>query len=621
MEYDKERHLNKLGDDLRKEYKEIIIDFILHDTKGRKILVQKRAMTRSLFPGAWEFPGGHLEPHETLVGCLKRLVFEEGQMYLNDIIDMVHLFTWDSDKDVVNLQFLVNATGNFTPNRDKISEHRLIDIDGLGPLFQAGKESPIYRGAFYAFEYLKMQDEDRVDMFQSILFFDQVVASFFAFTRCDDLPPKVTIGKENEKKFTLDKQNGLLSISPSFLRHYDKLGCASIVLHLIFHNYRQNILSYDDVTFMRMPACYKEETSLDLKHPDSKVKLAGGFKEFEDAYSAVEKLMTKLDITGWLYLEGILHEGRDGESTIKFIEGATRLSGNSPIEIGALKGFNFYSTLLRWIEDTSIGFAYENRLCIQHASFKHHGEVDVEKLLALDWILEARYEDLAKVPFSTDDRTRIRISFIGDTFDSAKERAKAIAKIVDNPEFALDIHRVLNSYGGSSLLYEPRKLSFGTWDENVSWEFYVSSQLPNPKLCTATFCLALQGNDKVVLTRTKRGWEMPGGHMEPGETLEEALFREAHEEGGYTPQQYKLFGYRKITCKKRPIPARADREYPFPVSYIPHFIAKSNVPLDIVHGEEDEVLESGAFALSELPDLNINEIAIIEAGLPFREKL
>lgn len=373
-------------------------------------------------------------------------------------------------------------------------------------------------------------------------------------------------------------------------------------------------------TFMRMPACYKEETSLDLKHPDSKVKLAGGFKEFEDAYGAVEKLMAKLDITGWLYLEGILYKDDTGQPAIKFIEGATRLSGNSPIEVGSLDGFNFYRTLVRWIENRSIGFAYRNRLCIQHASFKHHGEVDVENLLALDWVLEARYEDLAKVPFSTDDRTRIRISFIGETFDTAKKRAKVIAEIVDNTDFAEDITRVLKSYAKSDNLYEPYKLSSGVWDENVSWEFYVSSHLPDANLCTATFCLALQGDDKIVLTKTKRGWEMPGGHMESDETLEQALFREAHEEGGYTPQRYKLFGYRKITSKK-PIPARAGREYPYPVSYIPHFIAKSDLPLEGVHGEEGEVLDSDTFALSELHDLAINEIAIIESGLPFRERL
>lgn len=163
----------------------------------------------------------------------------------------------------------------------------------------------------------------------------------------------------------------------------------------------------------------------------------------------------------------------------------------------------------------------------------------------------------------------------------------------------------------------PQKIASGDWDENVSWEFYIAEDFPPEELCSAVFCLALH-DDKVVLTRTKRGWEMLGGHLEPGETVEEALFREAHEEGGYTPEQYKFFGYRKITSKK-PIPARAGREYPHPISFIPHFIAKSSIPLEDAHGEEDEVLERGVFVVSELEKLKMKEILIVEAGLQFAD--
>lgn len=162
----------------------------------------------------------------------------------------------------------------------------------------------------------------------------------------------------------------------------------------------------------------------------------------------------------------------------------------------------------------------------------------------------------------------------------------------------------------------PQKILHGTWDANTSWEFYLASNAPPAELCTAVFCLALH-NDKVVLTRTRRGWEMLGGHIEPSETLEQALFREAHEEGGYTPESYRLFGYRKITTQ-RPIVARG-KEYPFPVSYIPHFIAASSLPLDATHGEEGEALERGVFAPSDLIHLNMNEIMIVKAGLSFAE--
>lgn len=251
MDYDKEQELNKLGEKLRKEYKEIIVDFIVYDEKADKILIQKRSLTRNMFPGEWEFPGGHLEPNEDLVGCIKREVYEEGQMYLTSVVDAVHVFTWDSDKDVANIQCLVNASGTFTPNKDKISEYKFIGRDGLDLLLEKKRESQIYRGVFYAFEYMRMLRDNTNKSFESILFFDQLITGFFNFLRCEESAPKVIIGKEQDKKFSLDKEQGILSIAPSFLKHYDNFGCASIILHLIFHNYRQNILSYDDIKTIR----------------------------------------------------------------------------------------------------------------------------------------------------------------------------------------------------------------------------------------------------------------------------------------------------------------------------------------------------------------------------------
>lgn len=42
-----------------------------------ELLVVKRNESDELYPGAWEFPGGHLEPGETLKEGLKRELFEE----------------------------------------------------------------------------------------------------------------------------------------------------------------------------------------------------------------------------------------------------------------------------------------------------------------------------------------------------------------------------------------------------------------------------------------------------------------------------------------------------------------------------------------------------------------
>lgn len=158
------------------------------------------------------------------------------------------------------------------------------------------------------------------------------------------------------------------------------------------------------------------------------------------------------------------------------------------------------------------------------------------------------------------------------------------------------------------------KLSHGTWGEDIAWEFYLAEDMPPEELCSAVFCLALHDDDSVVLTKTRRGWEMLGGHIEAGETVEQAMLREAHEEGGYTPQAYRLFGYRKVVSG-RSTPTSAGRVYPFPISYIPHFVVTSGHPLVPHHGEKGEVLDARAFSRAELEALTINESVILQAGL------
>lgn len=161
---------------------------------------------------------------------------------------------------------------------------------------------------------------------------------------------------------------------------------------------------------------------------------------------------------------------------------------------------------------------------------------------------------------------------------------------------------------------KPRKIASGTWNNDVSWEFYVASEMPPRELCTAVFCLAIHNEDTIVLTKTKRGWELPGGHLEEGETLEQGLLRETHEEGGYTPEAYELFGYRKIIASN-PVPARDGKTYPYPVSYIPHFIARSSLPLDEVHGDDGEILDSGAFTFSEIQQMKVSGTEMINAAI------
>jgi len=88
----------------------------------------------------------------------------------------------------------------------------------------------------------------------------------------------------------------------------------------------------------------------------------------------------------------------------------------------------------------------------------------------------------------------------------------------------------------------PRKIASGSWSDDIAWEFYIADETPPRELCTAVFCVAIHNDDTIVLTKTRRGWELLGGHLEGDETIEQGLFRESHEEGGYTPEVYKLCG-------------------------------------------------------------------------------
>jgi 8-oxo-dGTP pyrophosphatase MutT (NUDIX family) len=163
------------------------------------------------------------------------------------------------------------------------------------------------------------------------------------------------------------------------------------------------------------------------------------------------------------------------------------------------------------------------------------------------------------------------------------------------------------------------KILEGSWNENTSWEFYLSPKSPPRELCTAIACLAiLKSTDSIVLTRNQRGWEMLGGHIEEGESLEETVIREAREEGGFIPDSCTLFGYRKVIAKEPTPHDQQEGHYPYPLSYIPHFIAVTSSELEDPTGEE--IFERAAFAPEEIETLGISALEIVRAGFKIYEQ-
>lgn len=147
----------------------------------------------------------------------------------------------------------------------------------------------------------------------------------------------------------------------------------------------------------------------------------------------------------------------------------------------------------------------------------------------------------------------------------------------------------------------------GRFNDYQTWEFHLSNKLPNNAICTVTVGVVFHHNG-VIMTRNHRGWELPGGHIESEETLEEALFREVEEEGGIKIDNYSLFGYR-VLYNRKPGTNRATGE-PYPdIAYIPHYISYTKNSPGIIDCED--CFEAKICKLTDDEVVNSNNYDII----------
>ena len=64
-----------------------------------------------------------------------------------------------------------------------------------------------------------------------------------------------------------------------------------------------------------------------------------------------------------------------------------------------------------------------------------------------------------------------------------------------------------------------------------------------------TVCLIHQGENLLMQNRVKkdwRGWALPGGHIDPGESIVDSVIREMQEETGLTVENPKLCGVKQF---------------------------------------------------------------------------
>ena len=95
-------------------------------------------------------------------------------------------------------------------------------------------------------------------------------------------------------------------------------------------------------------------------------------------------------------------------------------------------------------------------------------------------------------------------------------------------------------------------------------QLVLSSHLPPLELVTAAFAFAFVRDRLLMTNLTRRGWDIPGGHVEPGERPEETVRREVVEETHTTLGPLHLLGYQYLRLSG---PKPASYRYPYPDSY------------------------------------------------------
>jgi ADP-ribose pyrophosphatase YjhB (NUDIX family) len=112
-----------------------------------------------------------------------------------------------------------------------------------------------------------------------------------------------------------------------------------------------------------------------------------------------------------------------------------------------------------------------------------------------------------------------------------------------------------------------------------------STTLPDVSLITTAFVVAVAEGKLLLVHIDGRGWSIPGGHLERGETPEEAARREVFEEAGAEVGDLALIGYQHLQC----FGEKPDKYfYPFPESYQVFYAAPLLNAAALTHGFESK---------------------------------
>ncbi|HZC27962.1 MAG TPA: NUDIX domain-containing protein [Actinopolymorphaceae bacterium] len=100
---------------------------------------------------------------------------------------------------------------------------------------------------------------------------------------------------------------------------------------------------------------------------------------------------------------------------------------------------------------------------------------------------------------------------------------------------------------------------------------YVSDERPPAEVCGSAFGFVFE-SDRVLLTHLhRRGWDVPGGVIDPGETPEQAAVREVWEETSAKVEIVEPVGFQELELFG---PRPTNYRWPFPISVQVYYLCR-----------------------------------------------
>ena len=128
--------------------------------------------------------------------------------------------------------------------------------------------------------------------------------------------------------------------------------------------------------------------------------------------------------------------------------------------------------------------------------------------------------------------------------------------------------------------------------------------LPPAEFVSAAFVFAFDGPLRVFTHLVKRGLDIPGGHVRPGESPAQAAVRELREETGTRVAGLRVLGWRRNRILA---PRPADYPLPYPDSYMVFYAAK-------VVGFEPVVPDGETMGRALVPPEDARRVPLIQAN-------